>query len=256
MSDLAYDDFLSQIYDDAPYFGQQRSRCLAEFNQPYFQNLTPEDRILELGSGTGMLTVDMARAGFRLDSLDISPAMHRVVTEKLKNESEETRRNVNQIVGDATTYRGGEPYDAIVMAEGLVIALPDASLQRSLFENCHRNLRPGGRILTDFFQPRYKVIYHGALTEHTRFRTKNGDPYMLTIHFENDAHSQIQTWHTVFRKMIGGKLDAEVVKATVQFRYVYKSEVELLMERSGFRIIEFNTQFADGYGFFLIAERT
>ena len=250
-----YDDFLSEIYDDAPYFGQPRSRSLKEFNKMYFEQVSRDDRILELGSGTGMLTVDMARAGYELDSVDISPSMHRVVGKKLAAETEATRSNVNQIVGDAIAYRGTQLYDVIVMAEGLIIALPDAKLQRALLENCHRNLRPGGRILTDFFQPRYKVIYNETLTEHARFRTKHGDTYLLSMSFENDQYTQVQTWNAVFRRMAADHGAEEVTTNTVHFRYVFKSEMELLLELTGFRVLEFDESFANGNGFRLIAEK-
>lgn len=255
MQNIDYDDFLSNIYDDSPFFGRRRVQNLRDFNRIYFDNLQPSDKILELGSATGLLTVDLARAGYKLTSVDISPSMQRVVKRKLAHESQETRDNVTLLLDDATTFQGPEPYDAIAMSEGLVIALPNKALQRALFENCYRNLRPGGLVITDFFQPYYKAVWEKDLTEHTRFRTADGTPYMLTVSFENDQHEQRQTWNCIYRNMAEDTEMAATIHATAHFCYVLKAEMELLLELTGFKVIEFNTDFAEGRGFSLIAER-
>lgn len=255
MKDIDYDDFLSDMYDDSPFFGRARMQNLQDFNRIYFDNLKPGDKILELGSATGMLTVDLARAGFELTSIDIAPSMHRVLQRKLAQQSQETRDNVTILLDDATTFLGPERYDAIVMAEGLVIAMPNKAMQRALFENCHRNLRPGGLVITDFFQPYYKAVSEEGLTNHTRFRTADGTPYMLTVSFKNDPHEQRQIWNCVYRNMSDDPELASTISASVQFCYVLKAEMELLLELTGFKVLEFNTDYADGRGFSLVAKR-
>src|SRR4051794_28337956 len=96
---VQYDKFLAEIYDETPYFGQGRSRELEKFNAFYFEYLKSTERpVLELGSGTGMLSVPLARAGFCLDCVDISPHMQDVLSAKLRAEREDVAQNVNQIV--------------------------------------------------------------------------------------------------------------------------------------------------------------
>ncbi|TNJ42312.1 class I SAM-dependent methyltransferase [Phaeobacter sp. B1627] len=255
MQDIDYDDFLSDIYDDSPFFGRRRVQSLQDFNRIYFDNLALSDKILELGSATGLLTVDLARSGYTLTSIDIAPSMHRVLERKLAQESQETRGNVTLLLDDATTFQGPEPYDAIVMSEGLVIALPNKAMQRALFENCRRNLRPGGLLITDFFQPYYKAICEEGLTEYTRFRTADGTAYMLTVSFENEPHEQRQSWQCTYRNMAEDTENAAPISATVHFCYVLKAEMELLLELTGFKVLQFNTDYAEGRGFSLVAER-
>ena len=255
MSDVQYDEFLSNIYDDAPYFGQARSREPELFNGFYFEHLRDKTRrILEIGSGTGMLTVPMARAGFLVDSVDISPSMHKVLARKLRAEDASVANRVRQITADALTYSGEEPYDSIVMPEGLVIALPDRELQIRLFESCHRNLRKGGRIYADFVQPRYKVVYEQKLQEHTRFRTRDGDVYLLSVTFRNDRHSQVEEWDAVFSKK-GATVASERIAVTVSFRFLYYSELQFMLERCGFKVINIDVNHAHGLGFAMIAEK-
>ncbi len=256
MPKIQYDKFLSEIYDDAPYFGQGRSRELDKFNAFYFDYMSPADpRVLEFGSGTGMLSIPLARAGFNVDSVDISPHMHDVMSDKLRSESNQVADNINQIVADATTFNGVEPYSSIVMPEGILIALPEQQLQVSLLESCHRNLKRGGRIYTDFFQPRYKIIYHKTDTEYTRFRTKAGERYLLGIHFKNDEYTQIQDWNVVFTKIENGVATDEVIEMDLRFRYVFYSEIQWMLKHCGFRVIDIDVNHADGRGFAVIAEK-
>ena len=253
--EVAYDKFIADIYDSSPYFGQGKARELEKFNAPYFRYLASRrGRILEFGSGTGMLTIPLARAGYELDSVDISPYMHDVLTRKLENEEPRVMRNIKQIVADATTYIGSELYHSIVMPEGILIALPSADLQMSLLQSCHRNLASDGRIHIDFFQPLYKVIYHETLTEYSRFRTPLRETYLMSIEFINDKYSQVQHWKVTYTKVEDGvKRDSVVVD--LDFRYVFYSEIKLMLQITGFRVIELDVGYADGRGFFLVAEK-
>lgn len=255
MDDVYYERYLSQIYDDTPYFGQARSREPDKFNGFYFENLKNRSRrVLEFGPGTGMLTVPLAKAGYKLDSVDISPDMHDVLSAKLSREDPSVAANVNQILGDATVYQGPEPYESIVMPEGILIAIPDRDLQFALLENCHRNLQPGGRLYTDFFQPRYKIIHQKVVEEHTRFTTRSGDDYLLSMTFDNDEYTQIQKWHCVFTRQ-SGPAKGERTEVDVTFRYLFVSEIDLMLRLAGFKVIQIDIEFADRRGFAVIAEK-
>jgi SAM-dependent methyltransferase len=253
--EVAYDKFIADVYDSSPYFGQGKARELEKFNAPYFRHLAGRaGRILEFGSATGMLTIPLARAGYQLDSVDISPYMHDVLRRKLQKEDERVVRNINLILADATTYLGAEPYNSIVMPEGILIALPSVDLQMALLRSCHRNLAAGGRIHIDFFQPYYKAICNETLAEFSRFRTPSGETYLLTIEFTNDKYSQVQHWKVTYTKVEKGE-ERERVVVDLDFRYVFYSEIQLMLQVIGFRLIELDIEHADRRGFFLVAER-
>ncbi|MBZ9770988.1 class I SAM-dependent methyltransferase [Mesorhizobium sp. CO1-1-8] len=252
---VSYEKFIADIYDSSPFFGQGKARELEKFNAPYFRHLRDRPkRVLEFGSGTGMLTVPLARAGYRLDSVDISSFMHDVLSRKLQTESEAVRQNVNQIVADATTFSSSEPYQTIVMPEGILIALPSDMLQMALLRSCHRNLAEGGMILIDFFQPYYRVILGETKTDFSRFHTLEGDTYIMRVDFSNDSYTQIQHWHVTYTKIVDGNEVGSTV-VDLDFRYVFYSEIKLMLEIVGFRVIELDVEFAEHRGFFLAAQK-
>lgn len=255
MEDVAYDKFIAEIYDDSPCFGKARSSEPDKFNGFYLRELSKPQTILEFGSGTGPLTIPLARMGHKIDSVDISNHMHNVIKKKLKEEPENVRQNINLIEADALTFSKPEKYQSLVMPEGIIIALPDATQQVKLLQSCNRNLVVGGRIYFDFFQPNYKVIYNKTVTEHTRFRTKSGVLYILSITYENEEYSQIQGWYMTYTRIVHG-IEEEKIKVFLQFRYIFYSELLLLLEKCGFQPIDIDITYADRRGFSVIAEKT
>jgi SAM-dependent methyltransferase len=62
-----------------------------------------DGEVLELGAGTGRVTLNLARAGCRVVAVERDPNMCSLLKEKLRYEPDEVRRRVNVIVADATT---------------------------------------------------------------------------------------------------------------------------------------------------------
>jgi protein-L-isoaspartate(D-aspartate) O-methyltransferase len=97
--------------------------------------VTENDRILEIGTGSGYMTALLAAAGGHVFSVDIVPEFTRSASDKLAAQGV---RNVTLETGDAA--RGWDkhgPYDAILLT-GSVPILPDAF---------KASLKPGGRLL-------------------------------------------------------------------------------------------------------------
>ena len=103
--------------------------------------LTPEDRILEVGTGSGYMTALLASLGSHVYSVDIIPDFTRSAGATLNAHG---FANVTLETGDAA--RGWDrhaPYDAVVVT-GSMPVLPDA------FPKC---LRPGGRLIVVVGEP-------------------------------------------------------------------------------------------------------
>jgi len=103
--------------------------------------LAPEDRILEVGTGSGYMTVLLASLGNPVYSVDIVPEFTQTAGIKLAAHGV---TNVTLESGDAA--RGWDrhaPYDAVVVTGSLPV-LPDAFA---------RSLRPGGRLIVVVGEP-------------------------------------------------------------------------------------------------------
>ena len=103
--------------------------------------LSPADRVLEVGTGSGYMTALIARSGAQVYSVDIVPEFTRSAAAKLAAHG---ISNATLETGDAA--RGWEryaPYDAVVLT-GSVPVLPEAF---------QLGLAPGGRLLAIVGEP-------------------------------------------------------------------------------------------------------
>ncbi len=93
--------------------------------------------ILDLGCGTGSLSLLASEQGHRVTGVDLSPAMVTLAREKLAG------RDAVFLVGDAAAPPVGERFDAVLVRH-VLWALPDPG--RALRRWCGL-LRPGGRLV-------------------------------------------------------------------------------------------------------------
>lgn len=103
--------------------------------------LRPEDRVLEIGTGSGYMTALLASLASHVCSVDIVPDFTRAAGSKL---AASDIANVTLETGDAARGWGREAqYDVIVLT-GSVPVLP---------ESFQHNLRPGGRLIAVVGEP-------------------------------------------------------------------------------------------------------
>lgn len=106
-------------------------------------HLDPGDRALDVGAGTGLLTLAAAPGVGHVTALDISPAMCRYLETKLASLP---TVNVDVLVGNAAELPLADGSVDVVLSNYCLHHLRDADKRRALAE-ARRVLRPGGRIV-------------------------------------------------------------------------------------------------------------
>ena len=97
----------------------------------------PPCRVLEVGCGSGAIAARLAGRGYQLTGLDAS-------AEAI---ADCRARGVQAVEGDFLSYRGGEPFDALLFTRSLHhIESPAKAAERA-----HALLKPGGRIVAEEF---------------------------------------------------------------------------------------------------------
>jgi SAM-dependent methyltransferase len=108
------------------------------------------ERVLELGCGTGLDTLSLARRGVEVSAVDVSPGMIARLTEKARQEGLSDLLELR--VGDLAELDGyaSESFDAVISSFAVLNTVEDLE---GLAAAAARVLRPGGRMVLHLLAP-------------------------------------------------------------------------------------------------------
>lgn len=120
------------------------------------QRLRPK-RVLELGCGTGRITLPLAEAGSRLGfdvvGLDSQSEMLDTARKHLQELPAEVHQRVRFLQGDLRTWIAEVKFDLIVIPCSSISHLLDLEDQIAAWQTAYDNLGQGGRFLIDIVMP-------------------------------------------------------------------------------------------------------
>jgi SAM-dependent methyltransferase len=137
----AYWDAAAPAFDDEPDHGLRDSRTRAAWDRLLRSWLPPAPAdVLDIGCGTGSVSLLAAGAGHRVTGVDLAPRM----VERARAKFAAAGLPGSFLVGDATRPPTGERRFDVVLSRHLLWTLPDppAALRRWT-----GRLRPGGRLV-------------------------------------------------------------------------------------------------------------
>jgi SAM-dependent methyltransferase len=230
-----YDGFIADYYDSSPILAQ-RTKDVAFYRKAASRYGDP---VLELGCGTGRVTLAIARAGYRVIGLDISEKMLERAAEKRSQLGRETRERVQLVQGNMTEFALGEKFRTIVIPFRPFQHLLETAEQIACLDCVRQQLAPGGRLIVDFFQTDAERMHdpmflnESALVEYDLPGGRHValSERVVTFHRalqRNDVEMIFRVTHP------GGKLERLVMAWTL--RYFFRFEVEHLLGRCGFRL--------------------
>ena len=112
-------------------------------------NLTPKDKVAEMGCGTGSVSVRLAKAGIQLLATDLSPEMIAVAQQKARA----CGAQLQFAVQDMTRFAVPRRVHAVLCACDGVNYLTDLKQVKACFSRVYEALRPGGRFAFDISAP-------------------------------------------------------------------------------------------------------
>jgi SAM-dependent methyltransferase len=105
--------------------------------------------VLELGCGTGRVTIPIAREGIDVVGLDNAPAMLDVARRKAAADG----LDVTWVEADMRDFDLGRRFGLVIIPYRSFLHLLTDEDQRSCLAAVHRHLLPGGRLALNFFAP-------------------------------------------------------------------------------------------------------
>jgi SAM-dependent methyltransferase len=205
--------------------------------------------VLELGAGTGRITLPIARDGIPIHALDASPDMLARLRRKLDEEPADVRSRVTVVEGDMRRFQLPERF-------ALVIAPFRAFLHNLTDEDrlaCARrvreHLRPGGCFAFNVFHPSLEFMaqHMGPLKGTWRLMSTYDRPDGgFVVRSENTRFDGVR--HVLHAQLRFEEYGADGVLGRtslqrLEIAYLFPDEIRWMLERAGFRSVEIHGGF-------------
>ena len=224
----------AKYYDFNPDFPQ---------DVPFYQALVPAPiaTVLELGCGTGRVTIPLASRCRFIHGIDLSAAMIALCHDKLKK-ANLTPEKATVTEGDITNFDLGQRFDLIIAPFRVVQNLETDAELEGLFRCIGRHLAPGGTAVLNAFKPYYapdelrqRWVVSG---EHLEWEVllEDGKVACYDRRLRVDERHWVLYPDLIYRRYEGPVLAEEVVLHLVMRCYSPETFEALIVEH-GFRIV-------------------
>jgi len=235
MTNALYDSFVSDYYDESPIV-KGRLQDVA-----FYRDAARDfgDPVLELGCGTGRVTMALAQAGKRVTGLDLSERMLERAVKKRAALFTEERERVHLVQGDMAQFDLGEKFRLIIIPFRPLQHLLEVKQQMDCLECVRKHLAPGGRLVLDVFQTDAERMHdpvHMREMLVTEYNTPDGRRVKITERVAAFHRAeQINDVEMIFSVAHPGGRKERMVFAW-PLRYFFRYEVQHLLARCGFSV--------------------
>jgi len=235
------EDIFSDLYDYLPLYAERKDiEFYVDCANKYGGN------VLELGCGTGRVSIPMAYSDMNITGLDYSMPMLRRLKRKLKLEPESVSERIMVIRGDMTDFCLKRKFDLILMPFRPFQHLISTDDQVNCLNSVREHLTSGGLFIFDVFNPRPEVLItstFGPITDVPQFQMADGRKLtrvsrVINAHWA-DKWNEFEFLYSI--EDADGKRE-EMIQRT-SMRYFSPEEMQLILEMGGFKIKEFYGDF-------------
>jgi SAM-dependent methyltransferase len=234
-----YEDhaFIAELYDHIPdYAGRPDQGFYLDYAR------SAEDKVLELGCGTGRLLIPIAAAGYEIVGLDLSEHMLARCQEKLQRQPEEVRERVRIVQGDMSCFDLGATFGLVTVPFRAFQHLVSLEQQIACLRHVNGHLAMGGKLILDLFQVNLRYLTDPDSTkERLDFagaELPGGRTLTRTYRFAAMNRAEQVNDVEIIHYVTYPDGHTERLVQAFPFRYFFRYEVEHLLARCRFRVAE------------------
>jgi 2-polyprenyl-3-methyl-5-hydroxy-6-metoxy-1,4-benzoquinol methylase len=194
--------------------------------------------VLELGCGSGRITVPLASSGIEVVAVDRNPWMLSNLRRKFESTVADVGARVQVVETDICDFDLDAQFPFIIAPYNVLCYLLDPAQLRLCLRAVHRHLKPGGHFFCQV-EPVQTTVRRRSTWEllAVDFLQAQGGPVVALYERTRSDHSReiisFDERYVVFCPD-GTKQTHEY---TLRMRSVHRSEIELLFELEGYRVI-------------------
>ena len=183
--------------------------------------------VLELGCGTGKLSIPLAEAGFSVTGLDNSPALLQFAASKSDD--------VRWIEGDMRSFDLGERFALIMLPSNNLGHLHTPEDFEGCISSVKRHLQPGGVFVIDVFVPNLQLLLRCAEGEYVldEYDSPGGEG-RVRVTASSYYESATQIVRTTTTRKVDGQPD---VVGSLDLKMYFPRELEALVRCNGLSMV-------------------
>tara|TARA_R110002167_G_C12590446_1_gene644188 strand:+ start:267 stop:1019 length:753 start_codon:yes stop_codon:yes gene_type:complete len=217
------------IYDANIYDGLNTFLDDLQFYNKWLPRIK-DAKVLELGCGTGRLTIPLAKNGYNITGVDFTSSM----LQKAKAKTTKAGLNIEFIEADMRTLSLSEKFDLIFIPFNSIHHLYKNEDLFNTFKVVKHHLKDGGLFLLDCFNPNIQYIVEGGkeTINTAEYTTDDGREILIKqkMRYENRTQINRIEWHY----FINGKFDSI---QNIDMRMFFPQELNSYLEWNGFNIL-------------------
>jgi SAM-dependent methyltransferase len=206
--------------------------------------------ILELGAGTGRLTLPLARDGYRVTAVDVSRPMLDRLRARVARAPAAIRDRIAVHMGDLRDFTipggpsGGPKFPLVIAAFNVVEHLYTRVELAAFLAAVRRHLAPGGRLAFDVQMPDLAWLLRDPTRRWARTRfthPRTGERLYYSTNHDYDPVSQIALIRIYYDPADPVRSDDDPARARVvqlSQRKYFPAELEALLAAGGFAVVE------------------
>ena len=186
----------------------------------FLAQLAGDGQALEFGVGTGRIALPLAQRGVPTHGIDLS----RPMVDRLK--AKPGAEDIGVSIGDFATTSVEGSFSLVYLICNTIMNLTTQEAQVACFRNAAVHLRAGGRFVIKVMVPELQRLPPGET---------------LHVFAAGEDHWGIDEYDLANQGLVSHhfeKLDGRFELASVPFRYVWPSELDLMAELAGMRLCE------------------
>lgn len=190
------------------------------------------NRIINFGCGTGRHDIELAKMGYHCTGIDISPLMIKMARKNVKQEELDIDFSVENIL----CYEPREKYDAVISLFHVMSYQNKNQDVLDAFKAARKALNKGGLFLFDvWYGP-------GVLSDKPSVRVKeieDGKNRLIRI-ARPIMHNRDNVVDVNYEVLVVNKetCNVQTINETHSMRYFFEPEVRLMLEQTGFKMID------------------
>jgi Methyltransferase domain len=219
MSSITWERELAEVYD-ATYAAMSEPSVVDPMVDRLVE-LAGGGPALEFAAGTGRIALPLSGRGISVHGLELSPHMAEQLRMKPGAEA------VAVTIGDMTTTRVAGRFKLVYLVANSIMNVTTQEDQLAVFANACAHLDSGGVFLIEAIVPQLRRVPPGKMGRVFTFEADH-----VGIETFDDLVGQIAWSH---HWML---VDGRVVRHSAPYRYVWPSELDLMAEMAGFRLLD------------------